>query len=214
MKLYDYDYSLSNLEVSMMAYKDMLQILYQNYTKHRVSRLAGILSLLLILSGCQTILTPEQATTTFWKAMANGDLASAKKYTTLETQYLVTKQENIMGASLETGVIVIDGLTAKVATVITLKNPESNKLLSFDTVLLKENDAWKIDYRQTLSNLSILPFGEVINSLRAIGDVINKKMEEQIPFFENQIRSFSDQRIRQLDEFRHQLEKTNPTEKP
>ncbi len=214
MKLYDYDYSLSNLEVSMMAYKDMLQILYQNYTKHRVSRLAGILSLLLILSGCQTILTPEQATTTFWKAMANGDLASAKKYTTLETQYLVTKQENIMGASLETGVIVIDGLTAKVATVITLKNPESNKLLSFDTVLLKENDAWKIDYRQTLSNLSILPFGEVINSLRAIGDVINKKMEEQIPFFENQIRSFSDQLIRQLDEFRHQLEKTNPTEKP
>ncbi|WP_293007717.1 hypothetical protein [Nitrosomonas sp.] len=198
----------------MMAYKDMLQILYQNYTKHRVSRLAGILSLLLILSGCQTILTPEQATTTFWKAMANGDLASAKKYTTLETQYLVTKQENIMGASLETGVIVIDGLTAKVATVITLKNPESNKLLSFDTVLLKENDAWKIDYRQTLSNLSILPFGEVINSLRAIGDVINKKMEEQIPFFENQIRSFSDQLIRQLDEFRHQLEKTNPTEKP
>lgn len=198
----------------MMAYKDMLQILYQNYTKHRVSRLAGILSLLLILSGCQTILTPEQATTTFWKAMANGDLASAKKYTTLETQYLVTKQENIMGASLETGVIVIDGLTAKVATVITLKNPESNKLLSFDTVLLKENDAWKVDYRQTLSNLSIVPFGEVINSLRAIGDVINKKMEEQIPFFENQIRSFSDQLIRQLDEFRHQLEKTNPTEKP
>lgn len=198
----------------MMAYKDMLQILYQNYTKHRVSRLAGILSLLLILSGCQTLLTPEQATTTFWKAMANGDLASAKKYTTLETQYLVTKQENIMGASLETGVIVIDGLTAKVATVITLKNPESNKLLSFDTVLLKENDAWKVDYRQTLSNLSIVPFGEVINSLRAIGDVINKKMEEQIPFFENQIRSFSDQLIRQLDEFRHQLEKTNPTEKP
>lgn len=214
MKLYDYDYSLGNLEISMMAYKDKLQILYQNYTKHRVSRLAGILSLLLILSGCQTILTPEQATTTFWKAMANGDLASAKKYTTLETQYLVTKQENIMGASLETGVIVIDGLTAKVATVITLKNPESNKLLSFDTVLLKENDAWKVDYRQTLSNLSILPFGEVINSLRAIGDVINKKMEEQIPFFENQIRSFSDQLIRQLDEFRHQLEKTNPTEKP
>ncbi len=214
MKLCDYDYSLSNLEVSMMAYKDMLQILYQNYTKHRVSRLAGILSLLLILSGCQTLLTPEQATTTFWKAMANGDLASAKKYTTLETQYLVTKQENIMGASLETGVIVIDGLTAKVATVITLKNPESNKLLSFDTVLLKENDAWKVDYRQTLSNLSIVPFGEVINSLRTIGDVINKKMEEQIPFFENQIRSFSDQLIRQLDEFRHQLEKNNPTEKP
>ncbi|WP_242447355.1 hypothetical protein [Nitrosomonas supralitoralis] len=146
--------------------------------------------------------------------MTNGNLESAKKHTSLETQYLVTKQENIMGASLETGVIVIDGLTAKVATFITLKNPESNNLLSFDTVLLKENDLWKVDYRQTLNNLSVQPFGEVINSLRAIGDVINKKLEQQMPLIENQIKSFSNQLIRQLDEFRHQLEKTNPTEKP
>lgn len=197
----------------MMTYKDLLQIFYQSYTKHRMSRLTGIFSLLFILSGCQTIVTPEQATTTFWKAMANGDPESAKKYTTQETQYLVTKQENIMGASLETGVIVIDGLNAKVATVITPKNPESNKLLSFDTVLSKENDVWKVDYRQTLNNFSILPFGDVINSLRAIGDVINEKLEQQMPFFENQIRSFRDQLIRQLDEFRHQLEKTNPAEK-
>ncbi|SFL38438.1 hypothetical protein SAMN05216302_10742 [Nitrosomonas aestuarii] len=179
----------------MMTYKDLLQIFYQSYTKHRMSRLTGIFSLLFILSGCQTIVTPEQATTTFWKAMANGDPESAKKYTTQETQYLVTKQENIMGASLETGVIVIDGLNAKVATVITPKNPESNKLLSFDTVLSKENDVWKVDYRQTLNNFSILPFGDVINSLRAIGDVINEKLEQQMPFFENQIRSFRDQLI-------------------
>lgn len=197
----------------MMKYKDLLQILHRNYTEHRVSRLTGILSLLFILSGCQTILSPEQATTTFWKAMANGELESAREFATRETQYLVIKQENLIGASLETGVIVIDGPNAKVATVIALKNHESSKILSFDTVLLKENNVWKVDYRQTLNNLSILPFGEVINSLRAIGDVINKKLEQQMPFFENQIRSFSDELIRQLDEFRHQLEKANPTEK-
>lgn len=197
----------------MMKYKDLLQILHRNYTEHRVSRLTGILSLLFILSGCQTILSPEQATTTFWKAMANGELESAREFATRETQYLVIKQENLIGASLETDVIVIDGPNAKVATVIALKNHESSKILSFDTVLLKENNVWKVDYRQTLNNLSILPFGEVINSLRAIGDVINKKLEQQMPFFENQIRSFSDELIRQLDEFRHQLEKANPTEK-
>ncbi|PSJ15871.1 hypothetical protein C7H79_16650 [Nitrosomonas supralitoralis] len=198
----------------MLTYKNLLKIFYWSYTKPWASRLTGVFSLLFILSGCQTILSPEQATTTFWKAMTNGNLESAKKHTSLETQYLVTKQENIMGASLETGVIVIDGLTAKVATFITLKNPESNNLLSFDTVLLKENDLWKVDYRQTLNNLSVQPFGEVINSLRAIGDVINKKLEQQMPLIENQIKSFSNQLIRQLDEFRHQLEKTNPTEKP
>ncbi|MDP1786195.1 MAG: hypothetical protein U1D41_15820 [Nitrosomonas sp.] len=197
----------------MMEYKDLLQILHRNYTEYRVSRLTGILSLLFILSGCQTILSPEQATKTFWTAMANGELESAKKYSTRETQYLVIKQENLIGTSLETGVIVINGPIAKVATVIALKNNENNKILSFDTVLLKENDVWKVDYRQTLNNFSILPFGEVLNSLRAIGDVINKKLEQQMPFFDNQIRSFSDELIRQLDEFRHQLEKANPTEK-
>lgn len=192
----------------MIEYNILLQ------TKHRLSRLVLILSLSLIFSGCQTILSPEQTTTTFWKAMANGDLESARKYATRETQDLVVKQENFMGSSLEkTGMIVIDGSNAKVATVIALKNSVSNKILSFDTVLLKENDAWKVDYRQTLNNLSIMPFGEVINSLRAIGDVVNKKLEQQVPFFENQIRSFSDELIRQLDEFRHQLEKANPIEK-
>lgn len=194
--------------------KSLLQILHQNYINHKTSRLIGILSLLFLFNGCQTTLSPEQTTTAFWKAMVNGELETARKYTTLETQDLVIKQENIMGASLEkTGVIVIDGPDAKVATMIMLKNHESNKPLTFDTVLLKEDDVWKVDYQKTLTNLSILPFGEVINSLRAIGDVINKKLEQQIPLFENQVKSLSDELIRQLNEFRHQLEKANPTER-
>lgn len=197
----------------MMTKKDLLQIFYRNHTKHSQLRLAGLFSLLFMLSGCQTALSPEQTTATFWKAMAKGDLESARRHTTLETQDLVTKQQNLEGSSLETGVIVIDGSNARVATVITLRKPESNKLSPFDTVLLKENDLWKVDYRQTLNNLSILPFGEVFNSLRAIGDAINKKLEQQIPFFENQIKSFSEELIQQLDEFRRQLEKANPPEK-
>ena len=96
----------------------------------------------------------------------------------------MNKQENLLGASPETGVIVINGPNARVATVIALKNPESNKNLSFDTVLVKENNVWKIDYRHTHNNLSTLPIGEVINSLRGIGDVINKKLDQQIPFIE------------------------------
>lgn len=194
--------------------KSLLQILHQNYINHKTSRLIGILSLLFLFNGCQTTLSPEQTTTAFWKAMVNGELETARKYTTRETQDLVIKQENIMGASLEkTGVIVIDGPDAKVATMIMLKNHESNKPLTFDTVLLKEDDVWKVDYQKTLTNLSILPFGEVINSLRAIGDVINKKLEQQIPLFENQVKSLSDELIRQLNEFRHQLEKANPAER-
>jgi len=145
--------------------------------------------------------------------MAQGNPESARKHATQETQHLVTKQQNLEGASIKTGEVVIDGPNATVSTIMTLKKPESNTPLSFNTVLLKEHDLWKVEYQQTLNNLSILPFGELFKSLRAIGDAINKELEQQVPLFEKQIKSFSEELIRQLDEFRRNLEKSIPPEK-
>ncbi|MCF7966337.1 MAG: DUF4878 domain-containing protein [Methylobacter tundripaludum] len=183
------------------------------HTKKKPVGLTGLLTLLLLLSGCQAALTPEQVATAFWVAMAEGNLDSAREYATQETRHLVTKQQNLEEATVKTGAILIDGSNATVATVMTLKKPENNKELSFDTVLSKENDLWKVDYQRTLNNLSNLPFGDIFKSLRAIGETINKELEQQIPLFEKQIKSFSDELIRQLDEFRRQLEKAAPPEK-
>ena len=181
--------------------------------KENLAGIAGMFSLLLMLNGCQTVSTPEQVTQAFWKAMAQGNLESAKKHVTGETQHLVTKQQNLEDASLKTGEVVLGGQNAKVATVLTLKKPENNKSLTFDTVLLKENDLWKVDYQQTLDNLLHQPFGEIFKSLLGIGEAINKELENQIPLFEKQLRSFSEDLIRQLEEFRRQLEKSLPPEK-
>jgi hypothetical protein len=194
--------------------KVLLQILPWHHATKRLSGLLGLFYLLFMLSGCQAVLSPEQVTLAFWEAMAQSNLESARKHATQETQHLVTKQQNLEGASIKIGEVVIDGTNATVSTIMTLKKPESNKLLSFNTVLLKENDLWKVDYQKTLNNLSILPFGELFNSLRAIGDTINKELEQQIPLFEKQIKSFSEELIRQLDEFRRNLEKSIPPEKP
>jgi hypothetical protein len=193
--------------------KVLLQISPSHHVTRSLAKLAGLFSLLFMLSGCQAVSTPEQVTLTFWEAMAQGNLESARKHATQETQHLVTKQQNLEGASIKTGEVVIDGPNATVSTSMTLKKPENNKHLSFNTVLLKEHDLWKVDYQQTLNNLSILPFGELFNSLRAIGDTINKELEQQIPLFEKQIKSFSEELIRQLDEFRRNLEKSIPPEK-
>jgi hypothetical protein len=192
----------------------LLQIFSWHLAMKSLTRLAGLFSLLFMLSGCQAVSTPEQVTLAFWEAMTQGNLESARKHATQETQNLVTKQQNLEGASIKTGEVVIDGPKATVSTSMTLKKPENNKHLSFNTVLLKEHDLWKVDYQQTLNNLSILPFGELFNSLRAIGDTINKELEQQIPLFEKQIKSFSEELIRQLDEFRRNLEKSIPPEKP
>lgn len=197
----------------MATTKVLLKSFPGYHTKKILFGLTGLLSLLFLLSGCQAVLTPEQVTTAFWEAMAEGDLDSARKYATQETQHLVTKQQNLEDAAVKTGAILIDGSNATVATVMTLKKPESDKVLSFDTVLLKENDLWKVDYQRTLNNLLNLPFGDIFKSLRAIGETLNKELEQQIPLFEKQIKSFSEELIRQLDEFRRQLEKAAPPEK-
>ncbi|HEY8159268.1 MAG TPA: hypothetical protein VIF10_11255 [Methylobacter sp.] len=182
-------------------------------TKTSLAGLMGLLSLLFLLSGCQTVSTPEQVTTEFWEAMADGDLDAARKYATRETQYLVDTQQALEDATVKTGTALINGSNATVATHMILKKPESNDNLSFDTVLLKENNQWKVDYQQTLNNLSILPLGDIFRSLRALGETFNKELKQQIPLFEKQIRSFSQELIRQLDEFRREMEKAAPPEK-
>ena len=196
-----------------MTNKMLLKIFPCHHARKCLAGLAGLFSLLFMLSSCQTALTPEQVTLAFWEAMAQGNLESARKQATQETQHLVTKQQNMEGVSIKTGEVVIDGPNVRVSTTLTLKKPESSQPLTFNTVLLKEHDLWKVDYQQTLNNLSILPLGDLFNSLRAIGDTINKELEQQVPLFEKQIKSFSEELIRQLDEFRRNLEKPSPPEK-
>jgi hypothetical protein len=182
-------------------------------TKKSLAGLTGILSLLFLLSGCQTVSSPEQVTKEFWEAMADNDLDSARKYATRETQYLVNTQQSMEDATVKTEEAFINGSNATVATLMTLKKSGINDVLSFDTVLLKENNQWKVDYQQTLNNLSLLPFGDIFRSLRALGETFSKELKQQIPLFEKQFKSFSEELIRQLDEFRRQLEQSVPPEK-
>jgi hypothetical protein len=181
-------------------------------TKTSLAGLMGLLSLLFLLSGCQTVSTPEQVTEEFWEAIADDDLDTARKYATQDTRYLVSTQSTLEDATVKTEMALINGANATVATLMTLKT-DSKDVLSFDTVLLKENNQWKVDYQQTLNNLSILPMGDIFRSLRALGETFNRELKQQIPLFEKQIRSFSQELIRQMDEFRRQMEKATPPER-
>jgi hypothetical protein len=190
----------------------LLKSVFCYKTKTSLAGLMGLLSLLFLLSGCQTVSTPEQVTTEFWEAMADDDLDTARKYATRDTQYLVSTQPTLEDATVKTQTALINGANATVATLMTLKT-DSKDVLSFDTVLLKENNQWKVDYQQTLNNLSILPLGDIFRSLRALGETFNRELKQQIPLFEKQIRSFSQELIRQMDEFRRQMEKATPPER-
>jgi hypothetical protein len=184
------------------------------YPKQNLAHIVGLFVFLFMLGGCQSGPSPEKVTRQFWEAMAQGDIETARKHTTQVSQYLVTKQQNLEGASLQTGTVRIEEDNAKVPTTLTWKKPESHKVISFDTVLAEEDDRWKVDYLQTMNNFLHLPFGEIFKSLQGIGEAINRDLQQQLPLFEKQLRSFSDELLRQMEEFRRQLEKSVPPEPP
>jgi hypothetical protein len=184
------------------------------FRKVNPARIAALLGLLFMLSGCQSGPPPEKVTRSFWDAMAQGDIETARQCTTQVSQYLVTQHEDLKDASLQTGTVDIDGDYAKVATTLRLKKPGPNNVVKFNTVLAEEDDQWKVDYLQTMNNFLHLPFGEVFKSLQGIGEAINKDLQQQLPLIEKQLKSFSDGLLRQMEEFRRQLEKSIPPELP
>ncbi|MGR8981851.1 MAG: hypothetical protein ACU84H_17415 [Gammaproteobacteria bacterium] len=191
----------------------LLQVYLLKDSTKNPALLAGFFILAILLSGCQAVKTPEQVTAAFWQAMARGDVESARKQATQESRHLISRQQNLENAEVQIGTIVIDGLNATVETILTLKKPENNKPLTFNTALVKEKDQWKVDYQQTLNNLLNRPFAEIFKSLRTIGDTINKQLEQQIPLIEKEIKSFSEELIKELEEFNRQLEKNAPPQK-
>jgi len=84
---------------------------------------------------------------------------------------------------------------------LTLAPAENSRVLSFNTVLVKQNDQWQIDYQQTLHNIASQPFSGIIKSLEAIGDTLNRQLQQQIPLIEQEIESFGKELQQQLDEF-------------
>lgn len=160
-----------------------------------------------MLIGCQAAKTPEEVTAAFWEALIDDKLEVAKAYVTLASRDLVDREPHLKNASVKTGQVTIDGPATSVETMITLAiNDEAGKTLSFNTVLAKEHDKWLVDYRQTLTNISSLPFSIIIESLQEIGDILHKQLEQQRPLIEKSIDIFGRELEKQLPLIKKQIE--------
>jgi hypothetical protein len=176
------------------------------------ARIAGLFCLLLVANSCQTAKTPEEITLVFWEELTHGNVETAKKYATQDTQHLVTQQQPAHeNSTLEIGQITINGPNANVQTIITPDATDDYRpILFFNTVLLKEDDQWQVDYRQTLNNISNDPFGGVFKSLEDFGETFKKQLEQQMPLIEKGMESFGEILNRQLEEFGRALKNLKP----
>lgn len=172
--------------------------------------LAGLFCILLFFPGCQTGKSPEEVTTLFWRALAQGQLENARKHVTQHSQHLVNLQDIEKHSTIQTSAAVIEGSDATVETTIT----RNKKLVTFNTVLLKEQDTWKVDYLQTQMNISMLPFGDVVKSLQNLGDTFSKQLEKQLPIIQKEMESLGNELKNQIDELGRSLEKPGNPNKP
>lgn len=165
--------------------------------------------LLLPLCGCESG-NPEGTTTKFWQALAQGQINIAKKQATQNSQNMVTLQDIDTHSAISTGQVTINELDAMVETTIS----RNNKPITFNTVLLKEQGSWKVDFQQTHTNIAMIPFEGIVKSLENLGDSLTKELEEAVPQIEKEIESMGNELKEQLDEFGRSLKKPQDPYKP
>ena len=167
--------------------------------------LVGLFSVFLLLSGCQTGKSPEEVTTLFWQALAQGQIDNAKKFVTEDSQHLVNLQDIETHSTIEVGEAVVEETSASVPTTIM----RHKKRVSFETMLQKEQAGWKVDYLQTQMNVSMIPLGDVVKSLQNLGGAFAKQLEQQLPQIQKEMESLGEELKKQIDELGRSLEKPN-----
>jgi hypothetical protein len=175
-----------------------------------LAKLAGLFCIMLLFPGCQTGKSPEDVATQFWQFLAQGQLENARKHTTENTQHLVNLQDIDSQSKIDMGESVIEDEGATVETTIS----RNKKRVTFNTVMLKEKDAWKVDYLQTQLNISMLPFGEVIKGLQNLGGAFAKQLEQQLPQIQKEMESLGNELKKQVDELGRSLGKPGNAGKP
>jgi hypothetical protein len=163
---------------------------------------AGLFCIFL-LYGCEPT-TPDGVTAKFWQTLAQGDLETAKKQATQTTQHLVTLKDIDNHSTITTGEVTLNDQTSALVTTTINRN---KKPVTFNTVLLKEKDAWKVDFAQTHTNIAMVPFDGVVKKLEELGDKFTKGLEESVPLIEKEMENFGNELKGQLDEFGRSLKK-------
>lgn len=126
------------------------------------------------LSGCIFSSESQQArevTNTFWQAVLNGDMETAKNLTTWESaQYLqFLSSKSLAAKRFETGEIKIDGTAAEVATLL-YGGEKGDMEIPVRTILIRSKDAWQVDVQKTLGSM-------VSGAMDAVVDQLNIFME-------------------------------------
>lgn len=120
-----------------------------------------------LLVGCGGGLDPKTVAVKYWEAVKADDKEAAKAYVTKASiekidQSKTTKKKfdpEKMNASVGEATVQADQNKATVATEMTMKEEGRELKMNFDTVVVQEEGAWKVDLNLTTQSMSKSAFG-------------------------------------------------------
>ncbi len=162
--------------------------------------------------------TPFEVTQAFWYAVENKNIDQIKQLISeksLRDEYLA---DNIVSVSETSfGKIVIDGDIAEVETTVVVES-DNPTTVPLDTLLVKENEKWKVDYHTTVDAIgSGGQLAQVIRELRVFGEKFSRdfskefessmdELDKAMPEIEKEISNLSEQIKEHVPELKKQFE--------
>lgn len=169
----------------------------------------------IFLSACEDEpRSPLEVTQAFWSAVETKDIRKIKKFITEKSLRDEYKTENIITVSNITfGKIIIDGKKAEVETNVTIES-DNPVAVPIDTLLVNENDKWKVDYHATINSISQAgQLSQIFEELKGFGEQLTKgfensmkELDKAMPEIERDISEFGDQIKKRVPELKKQFE--------
>lgn len=151
----------------------------------------------------------REATESFWQAVLNNDMETAKQQVTWESvQYLqFLRSQQIDADGVETGELLITDGIAEVATVLYGGENRGIKV-PLRTVLIRHESGWLIDVQKTMGSMVSGTMGSIVeqlnnfmqDGLKGLDDSLSQSLDELGKSLENG-----------LDELKKELEQPQPS---
>lgn len=136
------------------------------------------ISILLLIS-CANSNTPSKVADNFWKAVASKDVEAAKELVvegTMEnTSFSKDAELEVVGIGKEAD---IENEIANVDTEINVTNKDKTRSYKFETVLVKEDNLWKVDFDKTMSSMIGFSMKQLEDSLKKAGKEMGEAVKE------------------------------------
>jgi hypothetical protein len=162
-----------------------------------MSRTLTTLSVLFLLStgGCGAAGGPESVASGFWDAIMAGDKETAKKYATKNSIADLELEPPAAGETrdIELGKAVESDAQASIPTTLITRTADQESRVPLNTILIKEDGSWKVDWNQTLASMLGGMMGEMVKgmseAMKTMSEEMGKSMEEMNKSFDEAMKA-------------------------